>query len=165
MPSRYILTLIALFYPEATIHLLTVIGKHEDISLLLALHRHEEETVFDEATLHPSIRTWMSTWVHAGQLYITDDEMSRVMQQKLSLALVSDPYLTESLAVGLQFFFTSRHLSTSARVMTRYAEHIISEYRAALTKSLASGDQSMFDDAQVADQAFFGITQEDGRVG
>ena len=35
VPSRYILTLIALFYPEATIHLLTAIGKHEDIELLL----------------------------------------------------------------------------------------------------------------------------------
>jgi hypothetical protein len=165
VPSRYILTLIALFYPEATIHVLTAIGKHEDIELLLGLHRHEEGSQFDEATLHPSIRTWMSTWVHAGQLYITDEGMSRVIEHKLFIALRDDPTLTEALATGLQFFFASRNLTTSGPIMMRYAEHITQEYKSALEKSLALGDQTMFEDANVSDQAFFGIAQGDGRVG
>ena len=148
VPSRYILTLIALFYPEATIHILTQIKKEEDITLLLSLHRYDGETEFDESTLHPTIRTWMSTWVHAGQLYITDN------------------YLTEALALCLQFFFTSRHLKASSRIMTRYAEHIISEYQKALRKSLETGDQTMFSDDVPSDHAFFGIeTDQHDRVG
>jgi hypothetical protein len=166
VPSRYILTLIALFYPEATIHILTQIKKEEDITLLLSLHRYDGETEFDESTLHPTIRTWMSTWVHAGQLYITDTEMSRIMQQKLSKAITEDIYLTEALALCLQFFFTSRHLKASSRIMTRYAEHIISEYQKALRKSLETGDQTMFSDDAPSDHAFFGIeTDPHDRVG
>jgi hypothetical protein len=164
VPSRYILTLIALFYPEATIHLLTAIGKHTDIDLLLGLHRHEEGSLFDEATLHPSIRTWMSTWVHAWQLYITDESMSRVIEQKLLIALRDDPSLTEGLATWLGFFFASRNLTTSSRVMMRYAEHITQEYKNALEKSLALGDQTILSLTDVSDHAFFGIDQGDDRV-
>lgn len=106
----------------------------------------------------------MSAWVHAGQLYITDEGMSRVIERNLFIALRDDPTLTEALATGLQFFFASRNLTTSSRVMMRYAEHITQEYKSALEKSLASGDQAMFEDAHVSDQTFFGIAQGDAPV-
>ena len=48
VPSRYIVSLISLFYPEATIHLLRTIGRHDDINLLLSLHHEAVRIDFDE---------------------------------------------------------------------------------------------------------------------
>ncbi|MFZ2255717.1 MAG: hypothetical protein WAW59_02785 [Patescibacteria group bacterium] len=160
VPSRYIVSLIALFYPEATIHLLTAIGKHDDIQILLSLHHGDKTEEFDEATLHPSIRTWMSTWVHSSQIYITHPEMSIIMQKKLLTLLSNEPSMIDALTEGLYFFFTSRNLHVEKRTMKRYAEHITSEYIVALEHSLALGDAELFDTATIENHVFFGLSEE-----
>lgn len=81
--------MIALFYPEAAIHLLTAIGKQKDIEVLLSIHRSPEMCDFDEASLHPTIRNWMSLYVQSTQTYITQSDMSLILQDKL-IGLLSD---------------------------------------------------------------------------
>lgn len=164
VPSRYIISLIALFYPEATIHLLNTIGKHEDIKLLLSLHHEGERRDFDEWSLHPSIRTWMSVWVHSSQIYLTQDESSLVMQKKLLSLFTEDRYMQDALSEGLFFFFTSRNLIPDKKMMQRYAQHIISEYSTALTGSLEYGDSTIFDTDTIEDHVFFGLTEESSQA-
>lgn len=141
VPSRYILSMIGLFYPEAAIHILTAIGRQEDIRLLLSLYREESVRDFDESSLHPSIRTWMSVWVQSSQLYITHPEMSIILQDKLVHILSDDVSLVSSLADGLLFFFQSRNLRADKRMMMRYAEHIVNEHVMSLKKSLSLSDE------------------------
>lgn len=62
-PSRYIIALTALVYPESALYVLTKLGKKGTIDALLSLHHYEQKEQFNEQTLHPSIRNWMSTWV------------------------------------------------------------------------------------------------------
>lgn len=128
--------MIALFYPEATIHLLTAIGKAKDIDLLLSIYREPDMTQFDEASLHPTIRTWMSVWIQSSQTYMTQGGMSVVLQNKLLKLLLDDKGVLDSLAQGLLFFFRSRNLHAEKRMMLLYAEHIIHEYIVALEKAL-----------------------------
>ena len=162
VPSRYILSMIALFYPEATIHMLTVIGKHEDIQLLLSIHREDTMKDFDESSLHPSIRTWMSVWVQSSQAYITHPEMSIILQDKLLHLLSDDTSLVSSLADWLLFFFRSRNLHAQKRTMVRYAEHIVNEYVVSLEKSLSLSDEKdLFDRKTIEDHVFFGLSDEE----
>lgn len=62
-PSRYIIALTALVYPESALYVLAKLGKKGTIDALLSLHHYEQKEQFNEHTLHPSIRNWMSTWV------------------------------------------------------------------------------------------------------
>lgn len=161
VPSRYILSMIALFYPEATIHLLTTIGKPKDIDLLLSIHREAEMSQFDESSLHPTIRTWMSVWVQSSQIYMTQAEMSVVLQNKLLWLLSHDKSILDALAQGLLFFFRSRNLHAEKRTMLLYAEHIIREYITSLEKALNnSEDKELIETSVIEDHIFFGLSDE-----
>jgi hypothetical protein len=159
VPSRFILSMIALFYPEAAIHLLNTIWKHKDIDILLSIHRESEMRDFDESTLHPSIRAWMSTWVQSSQAYMTQWDMSIVLQDKLVFILSEDSSVLDSLAQGLLFFFRSRNLYAEKHKMIRYAEHIIHEYMTAMKKSMNhSEDKDLIEAWTIGDHIFFGLS-------
>ncbi len=160
IPSRYILSLIALFYPEATIHILTVIGKHDKIDMLLSLHREQEMVDFDESKLHPTIRNWMSFYIQSVQIYITHHDMSRIMQKKLHTILSEDATIINALSDWLHFFFTTRNLRVEKRMMMRYAQHITWEYVIALWQSLALWDQELFEPTSIDDRLLFGLTED-----
>lgn len=157
-PSRYIISLISLFYPEATIHLLKSIDKQSDIDKLLSLHREPTPIEFHESTLHPTIRNWMSVWVQSSQLYLTHTDMSLVMQNKLLIWLKDDPYFTSAIAECLYFFFTSRNLKTEKNIMMRYAQHIGVEYKTLLTASLQDTADDILDTPTVDDHTLFGLS-------
>lgn len=164
VPSRYILTLIALFYPEATIYLLTAIGKHDDIKILLSMHREEDLVDFDESSLHPSIRTWMSTWVQAGQLFIVQDTMSTILKKKLLDLFQSNIALSDALSEGIYFFFTSRNLRVSKKTTQSYAVHITHEYIVALKKSIQWWEQDLLEDVSLDNHALFWLSNPGGQV-
>lgn len=146
VPARYIIATIALFYPEATLHMLTSIGKKDDIATLLAIHHYPEEKEFDESELDPSIRTWMSMWVVYSQTYVVSDHGSLIMQGKLSELLSTNPYLLEALTIFIQFFFTSRNLKTPIAKSRSYAEFLRKEYIKSLSESLNQWDKDLLSD-------------------
>ena len=151
VPSRYTIALISLFYPEATLYMLSSIQKKDDISLLLALHHYKEETDFHESTLHESIRTWMSTWVHHTKTYLVEDTGSTILRKKLSDLLSTDDFLLESLTQTIQFFFTSRNLKTPLRVSRGYAQFLRKEYAETLQKSLSLWDKDLLENGDLSD--------------
>lgn len=159
-PARYIITTIALFYPEATVHLLSAIGRPQDINLLLSIHRYAEPKEFIERELDPSIRIWMSSWVQSGRIYLTQSEMSLIQQKKLVGLLESDVFFTDALAQGLTFFFTSRQLIVQSQLMQQYAHHIALEYREALTRVIEGGDKDLLENATIDKYSLFGLTDE-----
>lgn len=155
VPARYSLSMIALFYPEATIHLLTTIGKPKDIDLLLSIHRETEMTQFDESSLHPTIRTWMSSWVQSSQQYLVQDDMSIILRQKLLVLLESDSFLRDALSDGICFFLQSRNIHTPKRIANSYADHINWEYTIAIQKSLMWDNEWLLVDISVDDHTLF----------
>ena len=63
IPSRGVISMIALFYPDATFYVLENLGKKEKLNLLLSLPKNEELQDFDEKTTHSDIKKWMSEWI------------------------------------------------------------------------------------------------------
>ncbi len=159
VPSRFILSMIALFYPEASLHILKHIGREKDIDILLSLHRDEAMVDFSENTLHPTIRNWVSTWIHAGQAYLTDESMSVVMQKKLLHVMDTEKIISDTLSRGLTFFFTTRNLRVHPSTMESYARHILREYKAALTDSLSTADTEITYVPDFWEDAFFGFSK------
>lgn len=83
VPARFIIFFIAIVYPEASLYLLESIGKKEEIHTLLDIHRAHEIEDFHEASLHPSIRLWMSKWVQYGKIYTISEKTSLVLLNKV----------------------------------------------------------------------------------
>lgn len=165
VPSRYILVIIGLLYPEATIYMLTAIGKHQDIQLLLSIHRETEPKEFNESSLHPTIRTWMSTWVQSWQVFIMQDTMSIILKNKLLTLLEQDVFLIDALSDTLAFFFASRNIHASKRITHSYAQHITSEYIVALKRSIDLWDKDLLLDITIDHDALFWLAPEaDGRA-
>lgn len=160
VPSRYIISIIALFYPEATIHVLNSIWRHDDINILLSLKHEAVAKDFNESNLDPTIRKWMSTWIYVSQLYITHADISVIMQNKLLKSLRDDEDLVSALSRGLEFFFASRNLNTDQKTMLRYARHITGEYVRALELAHANIDRSLLEDIpNIEDHMFFWLSR------
>ena len=83
MPSRPIIWMIALIYPDAAHYILHTIWKTEDIHILKTLYRYDEPWVFHEWNLHETIRKWMSIWIDSFDKYMVSDDASIIMQKKI----------------------------------------------------------------------------------
>lgn len=145
VPARYILAFISLVYPEAALHILESLGQKEDIKILLALHKYEHMRDLVENDLHPSIREWMSTWSNISKIYVTSDESSLVMRNKLLNLLEnkSEEIFLESETFSLTFFFLSRHIRIEQKKARSYASFIMKELISVLRKSVQSGDNDL----------------------
>lgn len=158
IPSRFIIFFISLFYPEASLHMLRNIWREKDIDLLLSLHREGELVDFSENHIHPTIRKWMSVWVHSGQVYLTDVSMSIIMQNKLLSLIRSEKQIPHILTQWLTFFFLSRNIQTHTNVMESYAKHILSEFDLLLSKSLVHSDDDIIYTPDFEDSTFFWLS-------
>jgi hypothetical protein len=129
LPSRYILALTALVYPESALHMLTSLERRESIHILLAIHRHDEMIDFDDAHIDPSIRAWMTEWINAFHLYMTVDESSVISLSILRDHIHGKTYISivTSFSIFLRFFFQSRNIRLSEKKSESYAQFILSE--------------------------------------
>ncbi len=145
VPSRFIISTISLIYPEAALHILTHLERKDDIHMFLELHRYEHMIDLNEHTLHPTLRTWMSTWSHMTQQYLLDSEGSVVMQQKLFTIIQQDSnsLMSTSLAQSIRFFFHSRNVKITEKVSISYADFILKEYIKTLKNTLSSADEDL----------------------
>ncbi len=145
IPSRFIINFTALIYPESALYVLSKLGRKEDIDLLLSLHRYEVLTDLDESTLHPSIRTWMSTWSQFTQQFLQGEEGSVIMHQKLlsQMQWNERPLLERALAESIQFFFFSRNINMPQKTAISYADFILKEHIKVLKTVLSTVDTDL----------------------
>ncbi len=158
-PSRFIIALIALIYPEAALYVLTKIDKKDTINLLLSMHHYEITENFNENTLHPSIRVWMSAWVQFSQGYLVAENASHILHWKL-LGLIQDEHsqkIHESMSRCIRFFFASRNIHISQKVTDSYTIFILMEYMKILEKTIATIDPDLLKPVSVEASALFGI--------
>jgi hypothetical protein len=136
-PSRCVLSLIALIYPDAALYLCDALGKREKINMLQTLHTYQALWEFREDYLDQSIRDWMSFWIHAMDSYIGDTQASVIMQKKLQEIMSTHAFVFEqSIAWILSFFFRSRNISIPESTVQSYALFIKRNMETAVNSSL-----------------------------
>jgi hypothetical protein len=161
LPSRYILALTALVYPESALHMLTSLGKRDAIHTLLNIHRHEEEIEFNDAHIDPTIRAWMTEWIWAFHLYLTHEEGSVI-----SLLILKDKAdswsfqkILDAFSVFLIFFFRSRNIILSQKKGHSYAQFILSEILDVVNEKIRLSDPDFHLSSD--DPDFFGLSPKD----
>ncbi len=159
MPSRPIIGLLVLVYPEAAHHVFHTIKHPEHIHMMQWLHRYDEPWVFHEKDLHISLREWMSTWIESFDTYVVMDDSSIIMQKKF-FAMIdsSEDIILWAITEFVLFFFQSRNIVISRDTTTAYSKFILRNIRTNLQKSiLAHPDGDMALDEIRIDMNLFGI--------
>ncbi len=163
VPSRFVISFTSLIYPESALYILTYFDRKEDINFLLNLHRYEHLIDMDESTLHPSIRTWMSTWSQMTQQFLFDKEWSVIMFQKLlSLMQGKDKDIfIQALKQSIWFFFLSRNINIEEKVTEWYAQFILKEYIKNIKNLLTGSDNDLllWSDLPLDASSLFGLSQ------
>lgn len=159
-PSRYILGLVWLVYPDAALHLFGSIGNHDRAMKITQLHRYEEMQPFDEHHIDTSLRDWVSLWVNAFEKYMTFADISVITSQKLAGLLqnpVTREYATLSSERFFRFFFVSRNVDIAQSQALQYARFIITILIDALTKHLSLADEDLKKQDTIDEKDLFGI--------
>jgi hypothetical protein len=163
VPSRFIICFTALIYPESALYILSISWKKSDIDILLNLHRYESLTEMDESTLHPTIRTWMSTWSQMTQQFLLDPEWSVIMYQKMLSFLQGKEknILKWAIQQAISFFFLSRNIHIQDKVAESYSEFIIKEYVRNIKEFLNGADVELLinSDLPLDASSLFGLSR------
>lgn len=157
MPSRPIIWMIALIYPDAAHYILHTIWKTEDIHILKTLYRYDEPWVFHEWNLHETIRKWMSIWIDSFDKYMVSDDASIIMQKKF-IAMIdeSEKIILWGLTDFLFFFFESRNIIISYTTTESYARFILKNLYKTLETSLSvHPDKDIILEQDITDSALF----------
>ncbi len=159
LPSRPIIGMLALIYPDAAHHVFHTIGEWDRIHLMQSLHRYDELWIFHERELHATLREWMSVWIDSFDRYMTSEGSSLIMQKKFfTMIEQSESTILSGITTFVLFFFQSRNISISSPTTESYARFILKNIRTTLQKSiLASPDADMVVDEAVIDTALFGL--------
>lgn len=160
VPSRPILGMLALVYPDAAYLVLSTLWEGEKIHLLKTLHRYEESWKFHESDLDGSIRQWMTLWIDAFDRFIVQNESSVIMQKKfMSLIDSHETLILTSVTDIVSFFFHSRNIVIVPSTTESYARFILKNIRTTLQKSILSHPDSdiITVDESMIDMNLFGI--------
>ncbi len=157
LPSRPIIGILALIYPDAAHYVLQVIHQSERIHILKALHRYHEPWIFHEKNLHESIRQWINIWIDSFDKYIIDLWGSLIMQKKfLSMIEEKEELIIASITEFVWFFFQSRNIIISKSTTESYTRFILKNFRKTLEKSLENNpDREILQDEKTDDSALF----------
>ncbi len=158
-PSRFILTLMALVYPESAYMIFHKVEKNIDTTIYASLHHYKEQIVFSNDTLHPSLREWVTLWMSSSQLFLLQDESSVILQQK-TLNLFETPLSHIShTAVShfFSFFLASRNIIIEKKQADTYSDFILSEYQNTIKKFLQNADIDLKKAMTIEETDLFGI--------
>ena len=158
-PSRFILTIVAIIYPEAAQYLFATLGKHEEVEKYMHLHRYPENIPFDDRALHASIREWITLWLARSQTFLTHPEGSTVLKTRL-LALLSPPHEEVAKKVLSQFFqsfLSLRNVTIGEKQADTYAEFILSEYKKSLREYMKGADMDLAIHSNLRAEDLFGL--------
>lgn len=158
-PSRYILALVALVYPDAALYLFQTVGSHAQAMKITELHRHEESIPFDEGTLHPTLREWISNWVNATEKFLCVPERSIIVSQKFYTLLSGkeNELAIQASEYFFRFFFSSRNIVIPQRQAYQYARFITDLIMKSVETSLEWADQDLRKSLQFSEKDLFGI--------
>lgn len=126
IPSRWIISFIALFYPDATYFLADSLGNKEKINLLLSLPKNENLEIFDEKKIHPNIQKWITEWISLMEKFLIQDNSSILMTKKFLTDISTDKKILihNILSRFLIFFFKTRNVIISEEKSLEYAGFI-----------------------------------------
>lgn len=158
-PSRFILVLIALVYPEAAHYLFDKINKHVDTKVYTDLYHYTNLEPFHNDTLHPSLREWVTLWMSSSQEFLRQKESSVVLQQK-TITLFSAPtkiVARESITKFFIFFLASKNISIQPNTASTYGDFILTEYEKVILSFLKDADVDLRDDIKLDARDLFGM--------
>lgn len=157
LPSRPIIAMLALIYPDAAHHTLHAIGEGERINLLKSLHRYDLPWNFNEGDLDISIRKWMTVWIESLDRYIVYEGSSIVMQQKfISMIENQEAVVLKWIADFVFFFFESRNIIISLSTTESYARFILKNIHTTLQKSLSNHpDRDIITEEKITESNLF----------
>jgi hypothetical protein len=159
LPSRPIIGMLSLIYPDAAHHVFHTIGETDRIHLMQSLYRYESPWIFHERDLHVTLREWMSIWIDSLDRYIVSDGSSLIMQKKFFTMMNQDEApILDGIVEFLLFFFQSRNIVISRSTTESYGRFILANIKKTLQKSIFTNpDADMVVDESVVDMNLFGL--------
>jgi hypothetical protein len=150
-PSRFILIIIALVYPEATYFIFEKLSKKISTDLYTKIHHYSEPHMFHDENIHPSIREWITLWMTQTQEYILQKENSVILAQKTKNLLSSDTRESaqECIKTFFIFFLSSRNAIISPNKANLYAEFILTEYEKTIDIFLIESDGDLTKESNI----------------
>lgn len=158
-PSRFILFLIALIYPEASYYLLEKTWQNQYKPYILSLTRASEPTPFSD-TVHTPLRDWVTVWLTTWEQFIIQPDASVVLLQKLLFLISNSPnneIAASSLAKIFAFFFTEKNILLSADRARSYSEFILSQIKTSLESNLLHQDSDLRETKEIQERDLFWI--------
>jgi hypothetical protein len=158
-PSRFVLSLIALVYPDASYHLLEKTGYMWAKESILHIQRSDHRIIFDENKLHPTQREWITLWLTITERFLTADTSSVILTSKLAHLLSGEMRSTASIAVSavFRYFFDEKNITIPRETAASYAEFILSQLDTSLRVSLTQRDDDLKIWANIEPYQLFGI--------
>ncbi len=162
VPSRWVISFISLFYPDATYYVVDSLGKPEKLNLLLSLPRYETLTEFNEQDIRIEIRNWISEWIILMESFLLHESSSLLMSKKF-MNLLSGEYASkveENLSDFLKFFFAMRNISISNEKSREYARFIQKNISQKIQSFLSLQEknlQELITDSNLTADDLFGI--------
>lgn len=158
-PSRFIIVIIALIYPEAAHYLFLKLGKNIPVDLYTKIHHYDNVHEFHDDRLDTSIRNWVTLWMSSAQEFLSQNESSVILHQK-TLDLFSWPMRSvaeKSVSLFFSFFLRTSNVSIEAKKSETYAFFIISEYEKVIRTFLDTADEDLRKPSPINTNDFFGM--------
>lgn len=158
-PSRYIISIIALVYPQAAQYILLHTGKSEAIEKYKNLHRYADRTIFHNDTMHESIREWVSLWMSTTQEFLIARDSSIILHQKCITLLSGEKrsVIKNAIMVFFTYFFDMRNVSIEANKAETYAVFILWEYEKSVNTYLSLSDTDLRFQSSIDANSLFGL--------
>jgi len=159
-PSRGIMALLGLFYPDAAYYMTYVTDKMEKIQIMISLHRSDTLVDFDENTLDPTIREWITQWVSLMEKFLFHPDASVVMNKKFLQYLETSHrgFFRDTIAEFFIFFFATRNIRMSQKTGNDYASFIQENLIAATKRHLNThAEDPLLHDTELTSDTIFGI--------
>lgn len=157
VPSRFILVITALIYPEATLHVFVKIWKHEEIKKMKHIHRYETMIPFHEKDLDISIRDWISFWMVFSKEFLIQDSGSTILDMKLIdiLSTKDRHIIRQTFWVFFQFFFREKNVDIPYNKADTYGEFIVWEFEKEIVRKLETSDVDLKNSQKVDPNMLF----------
>lgn len=159
-PSRFILITIALIYPEASHYLFLKLGKNIQTDIYTKIHHYDQVHEFHDDHLDTSIRDWVTLWMTSAQEFLSQNDSSVILHQKM-LDLFSSPMRSiaeKSVSVFFSFFLHRSNVTIEPKKSETYALFIISEYEKVIRTFIDTADEELKKPSTINTNDFFGMT-------
>ena len=158
-PSRFILTLIALVYPEAAHYLFEKMEKEISLEKYTHFYSYPERHMFHNDDIHPSLRDWVTLWMTSSQQFLVGASASAILIEKLDLLLswTERSIAIQSISDIFQHFFSTKNVTLEKAKADTYSHFILAQLEQALSEYLKSSDPDLRASQWVDVNTLFGV--------